>query len=169
MRSDMATSKMNPTTNDALILLAHPWAARSANFEEFAQRCLAEVKNSGEPAFFLTTQAPELGSNFPSALALWGYDEKTRMKSMVAEMPIDRPEYRSNPHGFNGSHLLKAIFGLAAQAIVDAIPEGVDIFTRQSVWHDFLASPDYEAQKTKRALERLVPQSAPVAKSRIRL
>ena len=107
---------------------------------------------------------------FPAAISLWAYDEAKGQSFIVVQMELARPDYKENPHGFNGNHLVRAVLAEARERAEALIPEGVQIVTSRLEWNGLIHGPGYRERKAQRALARLVPkeaQAAPKAKTRL--
>lgn len=155
-----------------LVDFAMPWARRCGDVEGFARECAREVARTGEPAFFMETiKRPDAPKRFPCALSLWAYDEAKNQTYVLADMAIDRPEYKDNPHGFRGDHLVVALLQLAQNKARELVPEGVDILTSRSAWSSLIHGPGYRERKEQRHMERLIPANAasPAPRARSRL
>lgn len=141
-----------------LVDLAMPWARRCGDIDSFAQECAREVERTGEPAFFLeTVKHMDAPKRFPAALALWAFDETENKTYVLANMEIDRPEYRDNPHSFRGDHLVVALLQMAQNRARELVPEGVEILTSRSSWSSLIHGPGYRERKQQRHMERVIP------------
>lgn len=153
-----------------LVEFAKPYAARCGNIAGFARACAAEVERSGEPAFYMTTRKnPMEPGRFPIALEMWGYEESTGQNLLVATLDLDRPEYKDNPHGFMGNHLVVALIELSRSTLQSMIHDGVQVFTSQSTWSALTRGSGYAELKMQRALHRVIPETPAPARRASRL
>lgn len=159
--NQMRTIGREDFTFQELMEFAKPYALLCGDLATFAQACANEVRESGEPAFYLTTQKSiaEPG-RFPTGLLMHSYDESKGQSQVIASMDIARPEYKDNVHGFKGNHLVVALIETVREKIQCMLPEGVEVLTSYATWSSLTHGPGYAELKAKRALERSIPLDA---------
>lgn len=149
---------------------ATPYARQCGDLDGFAKACFDEVERSGEPAFFLTTKKHiDDPHRFPAALEMWAYDEGKGQAFVAATLDIERPDYKSNPFGFLGNHLVVALLEEVKRKVVELVPDGISILTSQTSWRSLIHGSGYAEIKSKRALERVVGSAPEPIKKRARL
>lgn len=146
---------------------AKPYAVQCGDIDSFARECSSEVERSGEPAFFMETlkQAGD-PKRFPAGLQLWAFDEEKGETFVVANMDLERPKYKDNPHGFRGNHLVVALLDIAREKAQAMVPEGVTILTSRMAWMSLLRGDGYRELKSQRALNRFLPPDLAGPKSK---
>lgn len=149
---------------------AKPYARLCGDLKGFANACFQEVERSGEPAFFLATKKHFSEPRaFPASLEMWSYDEVKQASFVVATMDVERPDYKANPFGFQGNHLVVALLELVKSDVVELVPDGIAILTSAASWRSLIHGPGYAEIKAKRSLERTIPTAPAPSKSRSRL
>lgn len=155
---------------EAQVKNAKAYACQCGDLDGFAKACFDEVERTGEPAFYLTTKKHfNEPHRFPASLEMWAYDEVKNKAFVAATMDIVRPDYKTNPFGFQGNHLVVALLEEVKHKVVDLVPDGVAILTSQASWRGLIHGSGYSEIKSKRSLERMVPAAAEPKRLRSRL
>jgi hypothetical protein len=153
-----------------LLEAAKGWTPQCGDFDAFASECAKHAKLSGETAFLLQTR--HNGGGFPLGLSMFCRDSD-RGETVLFDMDVTRPhDYKSNPEGFGGNHLVVAMLQVAAQKLKALVPEGVDVFTSRAAWSSVISRPEYAAEKVERALAWSLsdlpePAAAPAKRARL--
>lgn len=135
---------------DELVEAAASYAEQAVDVEAVAKEIALWSDAHFERALYMgmsKTKKSDGSSGFPEEFLIARRDKNLKSGKETRSFSIIRPDYRDNPEGFGGNHLVVAIINKIKEATERSSKLGVAIMTSEKAWNDFCQGPIYEARK----------------------